>query len=97
MIAIVNLLTITNTNDVLKAAIYKLKGRVLRNYLILMPTAISMIHGFATIVPQANWPSVNGSLKNLTSAFLNDLWLILKMDRTEFGGENIKKDEFDRS
>lgn len=56
MIAIVNLLTITNTNDVLKAAIYKLKGRVLRNYmyLILMPPAISMIHGFATIVPQAN-------------------------------------------
>lgn len=54
MIAIVNLRTITNTNDVLKAAIYKLKGRVLRNYLILMPPAISMIHGFATIVPQAN-------------------------------------------
>lgn len=54
MIAIVNLLTITNTNDVLKAAIYKLKGRVLTNYLILMPPAISMIHGFATIVPQAN-------------------------------------------
>lgn len=52
MIAIVNLLTITNTNDVLKAAIYKLKGRVLRNSLILMPPAISMIHGFATIVPQ---------------------------------------------
>lgn len=54
MIAIVNLLTITNTNDVLKAAIYKLKGRVLTNYLILMPPAISMIHGFATIAPQAN-------------------------------------------
>lgn len=62
-----------------------------------MPQAVSMIHGLATIVPQANWPSVNGNLKILTSAFLNDLWLILKMDRTEFGGENIKKDEFDRS
>lgn len=50
MIVIVNFLMIININDVLKVVIYKLKGRVLRNYFILMFLVILMIYGFVIIV-----------------------------------------------